>query len=145
MQDDDYLVEGRRWLDYARGDLQAAQAAINQTDFEPRHVCFFAQQAAEKAIKAVLVFLHRNVPRTHDLDALVDKLPRDWQLVQEFDDLAGLTDWAVGARYPEPEQEPSGADAEDAARQARALYAAVRRDLIAHGVDIGAQETGRAE
>lgn len=136
MQNDDHFIEGRRWLRYAEGDLQAAEAAISQPAFEPRHACFFAQQAAEKALKAILVLLHRNIPRTHDLDALVDALPPDWLLVREHSDLADLTDWAVGARYPDPVQEPTDDDAREAARQARDLYVAVRRDLIAHGFDV---------
>jgi HEPN domain-containing protein len=106
---------------------------VRQPEFEPRHACFQAQQAAEKALKAVLVFLRRDVPRIHDLDALIDALPQDWPVVQEYPDLANLTDWAVNARYPLAGQEPTHEDAEEAVRQARAVLDSVQRDLIAHG------------
>jgi HEPN domain-containing protein len=136
MQETDaYLEETRLWLRYAQGDLRAAEAAVRQPEFEPRHACFQAQQAAEKALKAVLVFLRRDVPRIHDLDALIDALPQDWPVVQEYPDLANLTDWAVNARYPLAGQEPTHEDAEEAVRQARAVLDSVQRDLIAHGFE----------
>jgi len=144
MQDDAYLIEGRRWLRYAQGHLQAAETAIDQSDFEPRHVCFFAQQAAEKALKAVLVFLKYDVPRTHDLDILVSKLPQKRPLAQEFDDLNNLTDWAVDSRYPDPENDATDEDASESIRQARAVLIAVWRDLRAHGFDVAFEEVTEA-
>ena len=36
----------------------------------PRHVAYHAQQAAEKAIKAILVFEQVEFPFTHELNAL---------------------------------------------------------------------------
>ena len=69
MSEADRLEETRRWLRYAQEDLLAAEAMLAATRARPRHVCWLAQQAAEKAIKAVLVFLQIDFPRTHDLDA----------------------------------------------------------------------------
>ena len=51
--------EARRWLRYARQDLAGARSSA-----EYRHVVFFAQQAAEKALKAILVYLGQPVPFT---------------------------------------------------------------------------------
>ena len=62
-----------------------------------RHACWLAQQAAEKAIKAVLVFLQIDFPRRHDLDALRNLVPDGWQVRVEQLSLAGLTEWAVEA------------------------------------------------
>lgn len=44
----------------------------------PRHVCWLAQQAAEKALKAALVLEDIAFPFTHDLDALRNRLPGSW-------------------------------------------------------------------
>jgi putative DNA methylase len=41
---------GEEWLALALADLRAAKAAAASADMEPRHACFLAQQAAEKAI-----------------------------------------------------------------------------------------------
>jgi HEPN domain-containing protein len=43
-----------------------------------------AQQAAEKAVKAGLVVLDLDPPRTHNLELLVDLLPDDWAVRQSF-------------------------------------------------------------
>jgi len=137
MQDsnDAYVEDTRQWMRYAQGDLTAAEASVAQEDFEPRHACFFAQQAAEKVIKAILVYSRTNVPRTHDLDTLIKNLPPGWDIAQEFPDLNNLTEWAVGARYPELDSEPTVDTADEAVHQAREICAAVQRDLIAHGFD----------
>jgi HEPN domain-containing protein len=80
MSEAERLRETRRWLRYARQDLVAAEAMLGRSDMWPRHACWLAQQAAEKAIKAVLVFLQIDFPRSHDLDALRNLVPDGWQL-----------------------------------------------------------------
>jgi HEPN domain-containing protein len=80
MSEAERLRETRRWLRYARQDLVAAEAMLGRSDMWPRRVCWLAQQAAEKAIKAVLVFLQIDFPRSHDLDALRNLVPDGWQL-----------------------------------------------------------------
>ena len=45
--------EARRWLRYAREDLDTALALVGSETAPPRHAAWLAQQAAEKAIKAV--------------------------------------------------------------------------------------------
>jgi HEPN domain-containing protein len=111
MSEADSLPETRRWLRYAREDLSAAESTLNEPDVLPRHVCWLAQQAAEKALKAVLIYLQIEYPRSHDLDMLRNLVPDGWQLKVEHPDLAGLTEWAVEARYPGDWPEAVEADA----------------------------------
>ncbi len=54
--------EAKRWIDYAEKDLSAASVLLDSGEFFPRQICFLAQQAAEKAIKAVLVFEELHIP-----------------------------------------------------------------------------------
>ena len=56
MNEAEHLVETRRWLRYAAEDLRGAEALLREGAGEPRHACYNAQQAAEKALKAALVF-----------------------------------------------------------------------------------------
>ena len=88
-----------RWLHHARSDLAYALA--------PRPVgglletlCFHAQQAAEKSLKAVLVHHSVDFPRTHNLVRLVDLLPADLARPPELAQVVRLTPYAVAARYP---------------------------------------------
>lgn len=124
-----------RWLHYATEDLTEAEAMAQRPEYVPRHACFLAQQGAEKALKAVLVFLQIDVPRSHNLNALRNLIPPDWPLTQQYSDLTDLTEWAIEARYPGDWPDPTAVQAEGAARQARAVYDAVQRDLAAHGFE----------
>ena len=133
--DAERLEETRTWLDHARLDLRAADGAIGNPAMAPYHACFLAQQAAEKALKAVLVFLQIEYPYTHDLDALRRLVPRGWRLRQEHPALGDLTRWAVAGRYPSRRAGPTEADAESAVRQARAVVESVERDLRQHGFE----------
>jgi HEPN domain-containing protein len=102
----------------------------------PRHICWLAQQAAEKAIKAMLVFLALDFPRRHDLDALRNLIPDDWQVKTEHPDLATLTEWAVEARYPGDWPDATEADARAAVEQARAVWESIQAGFLRHGFKI---------
>jgi len=60
-----------RWLVKANNDLRTAQTMITVEDPPTDTVCFHAQQCAEKALKAFLVFQDVHVERTHSLPRLV--------------------------------------------------------------------------
>ncbi|MCZ6680444.1 MAG: HEPN domain-containing protein [Candidatus Poribacteria bacterium] len=140
MSEDERLFEVRRWLRYAQEDLTAAVAMIGRREIAPRHICWLAQQSAEKALKAVLVFLQIDFPRTHDLDALRNFVPIGWTIQADLLDLASLTEWAVEARYPGDWPEAIEADARFAVKQAQAILATVMADFAQHGFDV--EKTG---
>jgi HEPN domain-containing protein len=54
----------------AASDLSAARALARDLDQQDDVVGFHAQQAVEKALKAVLAVRGFEIPRTHDLDLL---------------------------------------------------------------------------
>jgi HEPN domain-containing protein len=136
MNEPEHAAEAKRWLSYAAQDLRAADTVFRQQQGPPRHVCWLAQQAAEKAIKAALVFLQIEFPKTHDLDALRNRLPQDWAVRQALLDLAELTEWAVEARYPGDWPEAATDDARVALEQARRVMETVTADLARRGVAI---------
>ncbi len=89
----------REWLNRARGNLERAVLRSEHSYFED--LCFDAQQAAEKAIKAVL--LHRAVdfPYVHDLDKLLGTIEGSGLQIPDDVRRAGkLTRYAVATRYP---------------------------------------------
>ena len=132
----EHLAETRRWLRYAREDLEGAETLLERCVGVPRHVCWLAQQAVEKALKAILVFLALDFPRRHDLDALRNLVPDDWHIKTEHGDLAVLTEWAVEARYPGDWPDATEADARAAVEQARAAWASIQADFLRHGLTI---------
>jgi len=64
--------EGRRWLDQAVEDLDTARRLAEIGKHYAS--CFFAQQAAEKAIKAVLYARGAEIVRGHSVAELIDAL-----------------------------------------------------------------------
>ena len=136
MQTNDRLADTARWLRHAEEDFVTAETLLEQPHVPPRQACWHAQQAAEKALKAVLIFLQIDFRRTHDLDVLRDLLPESWHLKTAHPDLSNLTRWAVEARYPEDRQGATEADASEAVEQARAIWTSVPTALAEHGFPV---------
>jgi len=87
------------WLRYAHSDLELARVGRSpKVLFEG--LCFHAQQAVEKALKAVLIANGVAPPKTHNIRTLLDFLPQHIIPPQEVEDAASLTDYAVISRYP---------------------------------------------
>ncbi len=87
------------WIAYARSHLAAARGATGPGILWAIP-CFEAQQAAEKAIKAVLISLGIKPPRTHEIAELVQLLPPDVPRTAEVDASRALTEYATVTRYP---------------------------------------------
>lgn len=88
------------WLRHATSDyIIASQEPIEGVILEA--LCFHAQQAAEKAIKAVFVKHDIHFPYTHNISKLISIIKDsgiDWP--EELDDASMLTDYALQTRYP---------------------------------------------
>ena len=90
----------RDWLARARSNLLLAESGRQRGVFL-EDLCFEAQQAAEKALKAVCVFYKIEFPKTHSLITLTGLLEQaDVQLPPEVREADALTSYAVQARYP---------------------------------------------
>jgi HEPN domain-containing protein len=64
-------------------------------------VCFFCQQGAEKYLKALLEELGLSIPKTHDLERLLDDLVTSHAgLKRHRRRFRSLTGFAVATRYP---------------------------------------------
>jgi len=89
----------QEWLRYARGDLALARTPVPPGGLREL-LCFHAQQAAEKSIKAVLLLRGVEFPWTHVLERLVELLPADIPRTAELLECACLSVYATTARYP---------------------------------------------
>lgn len=134
VSDSDRLEETRLWLRQARDDLRAAEGAMTPEHLAPGPAGYLAQQAAEKALKSVLVFLQIDYPLTHNLDTLRDAIPPGWTVKEEHPALRWLTEWASKGRYPGDWGPPTVEDAEAAVAMARAILDSVLRDLAERGL-----------
>jgi HEPN domain-containing protein len=89
----------QRWMNNARADLVMARIVLPEGAMYEQ-LCFFAQQAVEKSIKALLLHLAVDFPFTHNIQLLVNLLPYDVASLPVFEEAAILTPYAVLTRYP---------------------------------------------
>lgn len=86
-------------MNRARSSLAQARHRIGEIYLED--LCFVAQQAAEKAIKAVLLHSGVRFPYVHDLAELVTLMERAGHMPPaRVREASRLTRYAVETRYP---------------------------------------------
>ena len=89
------------WLNRARSSLTKAREGAAFPEIYLEDLCFDAQQAAEKAIKAVLLHLGERFPYVHDLALLLTRVEQTGRTAPEpVRAAAALTEYAVETRYP---------------------------------------------
>ena len=115
----------REYIEKAEGDYADAKWLQQAPQPNYDNICFHAQQAIEKYLKAWLQEANRPVPRTHNveelLDLIVPVLPA-WNRWR--DDFSQFTKHAVDSRYP------GHTDAEEAMRICTEVRHAVRAILM---------------
>lgn len=96
------LEEALLLLRKAREDADAVKKLTPDTDIADSVVGFHAQQAVEKALKAVLAASGDDFPWTHDLRHLMDRLETiETPLPATLHEVRTLGPWAVEFRYGE--------------------------------------------
>jgi len=90
----------QEWLRRAKSNLaRAKQPKPEEALWED--LCFDAQQAAEKAVKAVLVFYQIDFPKSHDITELLVILDQSGhEPLKEIWEAGRLSNYAVQTRYP---------------------------------------------
>jgi HEPN domain-containing protein len=110
------------WLRYAEEDLRSAESSLLAGTLLPRHLCFLAQQAVEKGLKAVLLSADIEPPQYHSLRALAAMVPGSLGVTTlSLDELDRLTRWAARGRYPSDAGDPDQAEAEAAVALAQTM------------------------
>jgi HEPN domain-containing protein len=127
-----------QWLRFAHADLNAGRTlSDHRATNSPDTACFHAQQAAEKAIKAILVKAQVNSARSHDLSSLMNLVPTRFSNTRDLPSLAVLIPYAVAIRCPivhagNPillESGPTWEEADSALALAERTIRAVEADL----------------
>ena len=98
-------TDPREWLRRARSSLALAKAGKPTPEVLYEDLAFGAQQAAEKAVKAVLVSEGAEFPKTHSLIELFDLAERSGRgAPPDVREAGRLTRYAVRTRYPGVEE-----------------------------------------
>jgi HEPN domain-containing protein len=117
------------WLNKAEADWRSANwelRAPSNVNYDA--VCFFAQQRAEKHLKARLQEAGIRFSKTHDLEALLElclAVEPGWTVLREA--ARALTDYAADFRYPG--SSAVEAEAREALQQCGRVRAAAREGL----------------
>lgn len=124
-----------QWIHKAQTDITLAEHLVAETESFWSPIAFHSQQAAEKYLKALLVWNDIGFPKTHDLGKLL-KLMEEFnsELAAELHEAAFLTPYGVEVRYPADRPEASPEDARNALALARKVRDSVM-DLIPSEAD----------
>jgi len=113
----------QEWLARAKGNLTLAKLEKPEGAFW-EDLCFNAQQAAEKAVKAV--FQHKGIlfRYIHDLEELITDLERHGvEIPDKVKEAAKLTQYALELRYPGHSEQGTEEEYRQALKIAERVYA----------------------
>jgi len=132
------IEHAKEWLDYAQRDYDFAVDVEGQ--FWPKHmekICYHCQQSAEKALKAVLAYNEVEIPKTHNIERLVNECSKyDSTIKMEIKISGKMTDYATISRYPDNLTEWTEDDAKLALKYAEQTLSMAKKAL-----NITAEET----
>jgi HEPN domain-containing protein len=122
--------DAQLWLRQAADDYRFGRLALaNEFHAQACFACFIAQQAAEKAVKAVAYHLGMRPVVGHSIHALLKRLNARGRVTEKLLVLGGeLDQYYIATRYPDALPGVTPSDAFSGA-QARAALRAARRIL----------------
>lgn len=100
------IDQALRFLRLAERDIRAFRVLKKTSDIDLTTVCFHAQQAVEKSLKAVLIYYGKDPTRTHDLNKIVYALmDENINFPLAIEEISKLNPFAVIFRYDDMEIE----------------------------------------
>ena len=103
MENKEFVME---WLGRAKSNLERAKLGRASEGILYEDICFDCQQAAEKAIKALLISIDKKFPWEHSIPRLLELVSEAGiEIPGEIENAIDLTEYAVETRHP-GEREP---------------------------------------
>lgn len=126
----------REWIRKAESDFKTAEHLLQGGPDFAEGTAFHSQQAAEKYLKAFLVWHQIEFQKTHDIKALLSLAAKaDENIPEILRDAASLTPYGVDYRYPGDYPEVTRSDAERALQLADLVRTEVRNRLPRHTLE----------
>ena len=139
LGDERVVAVVRDWVVKAENDLTNAAHTLKLGRKCPTDtVCFHAQQCVEKYLKALLVFKGMEFPRTHDVEALMGLLAKEFKLGVSVLEQRRLTSYATVTRYPGIYEPIPLSEARRAVALAQRIRSRIRRLLPKQAITQGA-------
>ena len=93
------MAHYEEWIKRAKSSLELAQAKKTQLIFY-EDLCFQSQQAAEKALKGLLIFFGIEPEFTHNIGLLLNELAKIIVIPKNVENAINVTKYAIQTRYP---------------------------------------------
>ena len=93
------MARYEEWIERAKSNFELAQAKIIQ-HICYEDLCYQSQQAAEKALKGLLLYNGIEPEFTHNIEILLNKLKSFTNIPENVKEAVHLTIYAVQTRYP---------------------------------------------
>ncbi len=124
----------QEWLNRAKSNLAKAKTGRDNPDIYLEDLCFDAQQAIEKSLKAFLIFLKIDFPKTHSIGDLLTLLIQNKIVVSDkIKESARISYYAVTTRYPGDWEPVASTDYEYTVNMAEKVFYWVQEELIKRG------------
>jgi HEPN domain-containing protein len=103
----------KNWLIKADNDIKIIEHELMLPESERVNdaVCFHCQQAAEKYLKALLIFDESEVPKTHNIEYIQSLLKERHPDISEIE-VRDLSLFGVDIRYPDNFYQPTNEEVE---------------------------------
>lgn len=101
----DYL---KNWIAKADNDLMIIkhELFLPESEWVTDMICYHCQQAAEKYLKALLIYQDREIPKTHNIEFLLTLLKELNPEISSLD-VKDISQFGVDIRYPDDFYTPS--------------------------------------
>lgn len=98
----------KNWITKADNDLEIVKHELKlpESEWVTDVICFHCQQAAEKYLKALLIYMEKDVPKTHNIEYLQTLLKESHPEISELE-VKDLSLFGVDVRYPDDFYIPS--------------------------------------
>ena len=111
------------WLKRARSNLERAKMGKVTQGILYEDLCFDAQQAVEKSLKAILIKLNQSFPKTHSIGILLKLIEEAGvEIPENINKAKPLTTYAVDSRYPGDYEPVSKEEYEEALKIAEDVF-----------------------
>ncbi|MDZ7583114.1 MAG: HEPN domain-containing protein [Deltaproteobacteria bacterium] len=123
-----------QWIAHAESDLRMARLGAEDSAVLREQVCFHAQQAAEKALKAILLSRKIEFPYTHDIKGLIRIAETNGVVIPPaIQQAVVLTPYAVETRYPGGWMDITESDVQEALEKAEQTILWAKNRLASEG------------
>jgi HEPN domain-containing protein len=110
----------KEWFNKGEHDLISAGTLLEHNKELSDTICFHSQQAAEKYIKAMLVFYKIEFIKSHDITYLLGLLKDKIFVENDYFDMSDkMSDYSVEIRYPDDWYNPTLEEAKESVEIAK--------------------------